>query len=116
MRAARTMPPLEPDDEWLVRYKVGELYLIHSEGYQERVCRAYAKLSGSGFGLSSAERCSYSPFFLHVWITPAGEVAGGWRPMKNTAGILLADDRKEVMFADRRFDGDWGPQPLFTSK
>jgi hypothetical protein len=108
------MPPILPSETWSVRFRVGELYLIYSEEYQNRLCIERARRPGAAFRSRGAE-CLVSLYFAHIWIASDGTIAGGWKQIKNPEQILLKDDRREIMDADRRFDADWGPQPFFQA-
>lgn len=109
---AEWVPEIKPDDIWVVRYRVGDLYLIFSESYHIRTCQARAARR-QGFLRHSNGVCSNVEHFDHVWITPDGSAMGDMLQIKNPAVVLFRGDRMRVMKPDHRFDSEWGLQPLF---
>lgn len=102
------MIPIEVSDVWEVRYKIGNLFLVYSETYNLRNCLHWKKYYGSG-------NCNPPDYFYHIWITHDGTVAGGWLLIRNASRAFFKADKQAIMVPDRRFDEDWGAQPLFNS-
>jgi len=92
------MVDILPTDEWIVRHKVGELFLIVSDSYTQRQCASLLP-EGPGSG------CFKSPFSGHlssdylygVFIAPDGRVSGGWKLLHNPKKVALASDRRTYL-------------------
>lgn len=100
------MRPIKDDDIWVVQYKVGKLYLIYSESYNLRNCLYWKRYFGSG-------NCTPPDYFHHIWITPDGNIAGGWLNIRNPSRVFFKGDKTAIMTPNRQFDIEWGPQPFF---
>lgn len=106
------VPAIDPDDSWVVQYKVGNFYLIFSRSYHLRTCRLGSN-HGRGSGFSYLGGQCIADYFNHIWITPDGVAVGDMLQIKNSSRVLFRGDRMRVMHPNHRFDGEWGHQPLF---
>jgi len=115
-----TFQPVEilPDDVWQVTHHIGDRFLIYSEQYQERECRRVTErakrtgASGDGGRIDRNGKCLGLPDLYHIFINAGGDVAGGWKLLRNPERVVFANDRRVVLEGERPVDG-WGRQPLF---
>lgn len=112
------MVAIEPIDIWKVTRVVGEMYLIHSDTYNERQCRYLMEIApdGSAGGFVSrwgrSRRC-HADYLYHIPIMPNGTVRGGWKLLYNPERFLSSRDRYINLQIDPITADDWGSQPLF---
>ena len=108
-----------PDDVWQVTHRVGDRLLIYSEAYEERECRRvteHAKRYGAAGDAGRMDRngkCHWLLDLYHVFINQQGDVAGGWKLLRNPERVVFSSDRRVLLEPDGAAEG-WGPQPLFV--
>jgi hypothetical protein len=89
------MVDILPSDEWVVRHKVGDSYLIVSAAYDERQCKSLlAHGPGAGCFKSPFGDRYHSDYLYAVFITPDGRPAGGWKLLKNPEQVVLSSERR----------------------
>jgi hypothetical protein len=92
------MVDILPADEWYVRYKIGDLFLIVSDSYNQRQCAALLLVSPYA-------GCFKSPFSTHlvsdylyaIYISPGGHISGGWKLIHNPKEVALSSDRRTYL-------------------
>lgn len=96
-RLARfAMVEIRPTDQWVVRHVVGELYLIVSEGYDQRECESLIdKGPGSGCARGNISSGRHLPkSHWGIFIAKDGRVANGWKVVPNSLWVQLESERR----------------------
>jgi hypothetical protein len=89
------MVDILPSDEWVVRHRVGNSFLIVSPTYDERQCKSLlARGPGAGCFKSSLGDRYHSDYLYGIFITPDGRIAGGWKLLKNPERVVLSSERR----------------------
>jgi len=92
------MVEILPADEWIVRHKVGELFLIVSDSYNQRQCASLLTHGpGSGCFKSPFGGGLRSDYLYSIFIAPNGRVSGGWKLLHNPKKVVLASDRRTYL-------------------
>jgi hypothetical protein len=84
------MPHVTTTDVWVVRHRIGNVFLIYSE--------EYAKRGGDN---------------MEIAIFVDGRVLPGWKGIRK---VLLKRDRVIRLTPDPHYDLSWGDQPLFIKQ
>ena len=112
------MASIEPTDTWRVTHKVGDLFLIYSDTYNDRQCRSLVEYGpgAGGFVRPWGSRC-HSHYLHHISVSRDGTVRsgknGGWMLLYNPEKFIFSRDRYINLQIDPATPPDWGPQPLF---
>ena len=97
------MLPILPSDEWRVTHKLGDVFIITSESYEQRQCALKITVCGKAF-----LRDQYVPkFFWGIYIGKDDRISGGWAFLANPKLILFASDRRDYFSPTQQGNIGW---------
>lgn len=109
------MAEIDTSDVWHVTHALNGYYLIYSETFNKRLCEMRARWGGSGATIGMFSGICRSHFLYHIWISPAGNVSGGWQQLSNPDLVGFKSERWILLKLSPNSSEGWGSQPLFDA-